>query len=243
MIEERESFYVKAKNFFILNWWTLWIVVVGASTISVYLNTKTNNRIDVVADLLEKNSKGVVMLTYAGTPVYAEKEIINIQDEEFKKSLRAILQKYLIIDASRLTNDYADIPASVEDIYNKNEDLSDFNTYYLKAKEDKQAFNYMKEHLRTLLSLLKEANLPENIVLLKSRMDSYEIVNNSFTTVIYADVLLDYFLPEFNQWKRSKGGIRIDATGIFDSTKGDALNPLGIKINTFKVTYPKKREK
>lgn len=243
MVKDRNSFYEKAKNFFILNWWLLWVTVVGAMGITIYLNIKSSNDIEKTLTLLEKNSKGVVMLTYAGTPVYAEKSIIDIQDENFKKTIRAILQKYLIIDSSRLTNDFTNIPTTLEETYEKQEDLKDFNLYYLKSKEDKQAFNFMKEHLKTLLSLLKEDNLPEIITILNSRMDKYEVVNNTFTCTVYVDVLLQYFLTESNQWKRSKGGIKIEAKGYFDASKGDAFNPLGIKIDYFKVAYPKKREK
>lgn len=243
MIQDNDTFFQKAKNFFILNWWLLWIAIMGSMAIIVYLTINTRIDMKKTMEIVEKNSKGVVMLTYAGTPIYAEKTIIDIQDENFQKTLRAILQKYLILDTSRLTNDYRDIPATLEDIYNKNEDLRDFNEYYLKAKEDKKSFNYMKEHIKVLLSLLKEDNLPESIVLLKSKTDKYEIKNNTFSITVFADVRLEYYLPELKDWERKRGAVKIEAAGYFDSSKGNSFNPLGIKIDTFKVTYPKKREK
>jgi len=243
MIVDRESFTEKAKIFLITNWWLLWLFIAVSSTINVFIYFDMNKKFERVLAIVEKNSKGVSMLTYAGTPVYNEKQIIDIQDENFKKAVRSILQRYLIIDSSRLTKNFTDIPSSMEDIYNKNEDISDFNVHYLKAKEDKQAFNFMKEHLKVLLSLLKSDNLPETITLLKSRTDKYEVIDNKFNIVVFADVKLDYFLTESNSWERKLGALKIEASGLFDSTNGDAFNPLGIKINTFKVTYPKKREK
>lgn len=243
MIIDNENFITKAKNFFILNWWTLWLVIVGSMVLTVYLNVQTRIDMNNTMNMLEKNSKGVVMLTYSGVPIYGEKTIIDIQDENFQKSLKSMLQKYLIIDASRLTNDYRDIPATMEDVFNSNEELKDFAEYYLKAKTDVNAFNYMKEHLRVLLALLKEDNLPETITLLKSKIDKYEIKNNEFSVIIYADVKLEYYVSEKKEWERKRGAIKIEASGSFDSSTGDAFNPLGIKINTFKVTYPKKREK
>ncbi len=243
MVEDRDSFLIKAKNFFILNWWTLWIVIVFSMVFTVYLNMQTRADIKETIKMLDKNSKGVVMLTYAGTPIYGEKTIIDIQDENFQKSLKSMLQKYLITDASRVTNDYRLFPAVIEDVFNTNEELNDFAEYYLKPKEDANAFNYMKEHLKVILALLKEDNLPETIVILKSNIDKYEIKNNTFNATIFVDVKLDYYLSEKKEWERKRGAVKIEASGKFDSAYGDAFNPLGIKINTFSVTYPKKRDK
>ncbi len=157
MVEDRDSFLIKAKNFFILNWWTLWIVVVFSMVFTVYLNMQTRADMKETIKMLDKNSKGVVMLTYAGTPIYGEKTIIDIQDENFQKSLKSMLQKYLITDASRVTNDYRLFPAVIEDIFNTNEELNDFTEYYLKPKEDANAFNYMKEHLKVLMALISKS--------------------------------------------------------------------------------------
>lgn len=241
MVVDNDSFLQKAKNFFILNWWTLWIIIVGAMTITVYLNYQTRVEMKEALQMLDKNSKGVVMLTASGMPIYGEKTIIDIQNEDFKKSLKSMLQKYLITDASRLTNDYRDIPATIEDVFNDSEEMTDFNKYYLQSKTDKNAFNFMKDHLKVLLSLLKEDNLPETIVLLQSKIDKYEIKNNTFNITVYADVKLDYYLPEKKEFERKRGGIKIEAAGLFDSSNGNPFNPLGIKINSFKVSYPKKR--
>ncbi len=170
MVQDRDNFYTKAKNFFILNWWLLWILMVSSTVITVYVNMKTRADMKETRDLLHKNSKGVVMLTYAGTPIYGEKTIIDIQDDNFQKSLKSMLQKYLIIDAARLTNDYRNKPTTIEEIFNSNEELRDFSEYYLQVKDNPNSFNFMKEHLKVLLGLLQGDNLPETIIILKSKI-------------------------------------------------------------------------
>lgn len=241
MIVDNDSFLQKAKNFFILNWWLLWIVIGVSSFMSVKLNMDTNAKVEKTMEAVEKNSKGVIMLTYSGVPIYGDKTIIDIQNEHFKKSLKAMLQKYLIVDAARITNDYRNTPTTIEEMFNKSEDIMDFNEHFLQAKTDKNAFNQMKDHLNVLLSLLKEGNLPETIVLLSSKIDKYEIKNNTFNITVYADVKVEYYLPEIRDWERKRTGLKIEATGKFDSALGNPFNPLGIKIDAFQVTYPKKR--
>lgn len=241
MVKDRESFYTKAKNFFILNWWMLWIVLVISIIINVKLSSDARHDAKVTRDYVEKAVKGVVMLTASGMPIYGEKTIIDIQNEDFKKMVRATLQKYLITDASRLTNAWRNIPSGIEDLFNKNEELKDFSNYYLDAKNNPQSFLFMKEHLRILYGLIRDDNLPENITLLKSRTDKYEIKENTFNITIFADVQIEFYLTETKTWERKVGTIQIEASGSFDASNGNAFNPLGLKITRFSTKYPKKR--
>ena len=242
MVQDRETFWIKAKNFFVLNWWLLWILLVASTAHTFYSNAKTTVLAERALEAVEKNSKSVVMLSYAGTPIHTEKTTVDIESELFQKTLKAILQKYLITDATRITKDYTRIPATIEDTFNMNEELKDFNQYFLQTKNDANAFNFMKNHLKVILGLLKEDNLPETIVLLESKIEKYEIKDNTFKVLITANIKVDYFLVESNAWNRKNGAIKIEATGKFDPSTGNAFNPLGIKIDYFKVMYPKKRE-
>ncbi|WP_152632628.1 hypothetical protein [Aliarcobacter butzleri] len=158
--------------------------------------------------------------------------------EEYLKELLTI---HLITDAIQLTNEYRDVPTYTEDIYNRSEHIKTFSENFMNVKTDKKAFNHLKEYLNSLLSLVKDNNLPEMIVVLNSKVNKYTIENDTFNIEILSDVKVDYYIPETKEWKNKTTTLKIEATGKFEKSLTKQINPLGVEINTFKVLYPTKR--
>lgn len=169
-----------------------------------------------------------------------KEETAKIEENILKNTLRLNLLKYLITDAGKLTNEYQNIPNTIEDIYKFNKDFRDFAEFFLNVKEDKKTFNIAKEHLKVLVGLIKGNKLPENIIILDSKIEKYEIKNDVFKISITANAKSDYYLYESNTWNRKDGQITIEATGKVNTLPKNEINPLGIKINNFKTTFLKK---
>lgn len=170
-----------------------------------------------------------------------KEETTKIEENILKNTLRMGLLKYLITDALKVTNDYQYIPKTIDDIYKINKDFRDFSEFFLNVKEDANAFNLIKKHLKVILGLIKKDKLPENIIIMDSKIEKYEIKNNVFKILITANVKIDYYLYESNTWNKKNGLINIEATGKVDALPKNEINPLGIKINNFKTTFLEKR--
>lgn len=158
--------------------------------------------------------------------------------EEYLKKLLTI---HLITDAVQLTNEYRDVPINIEDIYNRSEHIKTFSENFMNVKTDKKAFNHLKEYLNSLLSLVKDNNLPEMIIVLNSKVNKYTIENDTFSIEILSDAKVDYYIPETKEWKNKTTTLKIEATGKFYKSLIKEINPLGVEIKTFKVLHPTKR--
>ena len=172
-----------------------------------------------------------------------KEETARIEENLLKNTLKMNLQKYLIIDALRVTNAYKDIPKTVDDIYKINKDSRDFSEFFLNIKEDANALILMKNHLEVILGFIKENKLPEYIILNDSKIEKYEKKGNIFKISILVNVSADSFLIKTREWNKKENNIKIEATGEVNNLPSNQINPLGIKINSFKVTYLKKEEK
>lgn len=170
----------------------------------------------------------------------AKEETAIIEENVVKNTLKISLQKYLIVDTLKVTNGYKDIPKTIDDIYKSNKESRDFSEFFLNVKKDDKAFNLMKAHLEVILTLIKKNKLPEYIIITDSKIEKYEKKDNAFKISILVNVSADSFLVKTGEWDKKKDNIKIEATGKINILPTNQINPLGIKINSFKVAYLKK---
>ena len=242
-IKNKISLVEKIKNFFMLNWWLVWLSNI-AIVVFVFLATSAMEA--QIKDLLKKEVSGVVFLGQNGQVMLGEKTRIDASaNTSFQSAIKNNLMNYLIIDAQKLTNNYRIKINNADELFDSYAPFNEFGKNFMALNNDKypNAFGYFKTLLTGAVQAIKEDTLPDQIVPYNSSVINYEWNDKEQTFEITVNAMVNTFVYNavLNNYEKKEGTIQIRAKGFFDLTHNSPINPLGIKYYELGVTNASKK--
>lgn len=245
-IKSKTTFVEKIKNFFMLNWWLVWLSN-AAIVVFVFLSTsimKTQN--EEIKDLLKKEVAGVVFLGQNGQVMLGEKTRIDASSStSFQSAIKNNLINYLVIDAQKITNNYRIKISNADELFDSYTPFNEFGRNFMALNNEKypKAFGFFKTLLTGAVQAINEDTLPDQIVPYDSSVINYEWNDKEQTFEITVNAMVNTFVYNavLNNYDRKEGTIQIRAKGYFDLTHNSPINPLGIKYFEIGVTNASKK--
>jgi hypothetical protein len=237
--KDKKTITEKSSEFMATNWWILWVAIFFNSAYSFYSVNDVALKYTKALEKIDKASKGVVMLDYSGRAIYNDKKMIDALNPGFKAAILNSIRFYSVKDWQTLSNKFSKSIKSVEDLEAGNQDFVEFKENYL-ASDGSADLDFLG-YEKTLLYLVSTDNLPEKIVPTGARVNSYKVVDNTFEIYVTIDVYQSIYMVESDKTIDRTGVIEVKASGVFDPEAGTPINPLGIRFNSYKPTYLKKR--
>jgi hypothetical protein len=245
-IKSKTTFVEKIKNFFMLNWWLVWLSN-AAIVVFVFLSTsimKTQN--EEIKDLLKKEVAGVVFLGQNGQVMLGEKTRIDASSStSFQSAIKNNLINYLVIDAQKITNNYRIKISNADELFDSYTPFNEFGRNFMALNNEKypKAFGFFKTLLTGAVQAINEDTLPDQIVPYDSSVINYEWNDKEQTFEITVNAMVNTFVYNavLNNYDKKEGTIQIRAKGYFDLTHNSPINPLGIKYFEIGVTNASKK--
>ena len=245
-IKSKTTFVEKIKNFFMLNWWLVWLSN-AAIVVFVFLSTsimKTQN--EEIKDLLKKEVAGVVFLGQNGQVMLGEKTRIDASSStSFQSAIKNNLINYLVIDAQKITNNYRIKISNADELFDSYTPFNEFGRNFVALNNEKypKAFGFFKTLLTGAVQAINEDTLPDQIVPYDSSVINYEWNDKEQTFEITVNAMVNTFVYNavLNNYDKKEGTIQIRAKGYFDLTHNSPINPLGIKYFEIGVTNASKK--
>jgi hypothetical protein len=245
-IKSKTTFVEKIKNFFMLNWWLVWLSN-AAIVVFVFLSTsimKTQN--EEIKDLLKKEVAGVVFLGQNGQVMLGEKTRIDASSStSFQSAIKNNLINYLVIDAQKITNNYRIKISNADELFDSYTPFNEFGRNFMALNNEKypKAFGFFKTLLTGAVQAINEDTLPDQIVPYDSSVINYEWNDKEQTFEITVNAMVNTFVYNavLNNYDKKEGTIQIRAKGYFDLTRNSPINPLGIKYFEIGVTNASKK--
>ncbi|WP_122872066.1 hypothetical protein [Campylobacter showae] len=245
-IKSKTTFVEKIKNFFMLNWWLVWLSN-AAIVVFVFLSMtimKTQN--EEIKDLLKKEVAGVVFLGQNGQVMLGEKTRIDASSNtSFQSAIKNNLINYLVIDAQKITNNYRIKISNADELFDSYTPFNEFGKNFMALNSEKypKAFGFFKTLLTGAVQAINEDTLPDQIVPYDSSVINYEWNDKEQTFEITVNAMVNTFVYNavLNNYDRKEGTIQIRAKGYFDLTHNSPINPLGIKYFEIGVTNASKK--
>lgn len=245
-IKSKTTFVEKIKNFFMLNWWLVWLSN-AAIVVFVFLSMtimKTQN--EEIKDLLKKEVAGVVFLGQNGQVMLGEKTRIDASSNtSFQSAIKNNLINYLVIDAQKITNNYRIKISNADELFDSYTPFNEFGKNFMALNNEKypKAFGFFKTLLTGAVQAINEDTLPDQIVPYDSSVINYEWNDKEQTFEITVNAMVNTFVYNavLNNYDRKEGTIQIRAKGYFDLTHNSPINPLGIKYFEIGVTNASKK--
>ena len=245
-IKSKTTFVEKIKNFFMLNWWLVWLSN-AAIVVFVFLSTsimKTQN--EEIKDLLKKEVAGVVFLGQNGQVMLGEKTRIDASSStSFQSAIKNNLINYLVIDAQKITNNYRIKISNADELFDSYTPFNEFGRNFMALNNEKypKAFGFFKTLLTGAVQAINEDTLPDQIVPYDSSVINYEWNDKEQTFEITVNAMVNTFVYNavLNNYDKKEGTIQIRAKGYFDLTRNSPINPLGIKYFVIGVTNASKK--
>ena len=234
-IKSKTTFVEKIKNFFMLNWWLVWLSN-AAIVVFVFLSTsimKTQN--EEIKDLLKKEVAGVVFLGQNGQVMLGEKTRIDASSStSFESAIKNNLINYLVRDAQ-----------NADELFDSYTPFNEFGRNFMALNNEKypKAFGFFKTLLTGAVQAINEDTLPDQIVPYDSSVINYEWNDKEQTFEITVNAMVNTFVYNavLNNYDKKEGTIQIRAKGYFDLTHNSPINPLGIKYFEIGVTNASKK--
>ena len=245
-IKSKTTFVEKIKNFFMLNWWLVWLSN-AAIVVFVFLSMtimKTQN--EEIKDLLKKEVAGVVFLGQNGQVMLGEKTRIDASSNtSFQSAIKNNLINYLVIDAQKITNNYRIKISNADELFDSYTPFNEFGKNFMALNSEKypKAFGFFKTLLTGAVQAINEDTLPDQIVPYDSSVINYEWNDKEQTFEITVNAMVNTFVYNavLNNYDKKEGTIQIRAKGYFDLTHNSPINPLGIKYFEIGVTNASKK--
>ena len=245
-IKSKTTSVEKIKNFFMLNWWLVWLSN-AAIVVFVFLSTsimKTQN--EEIKDLLKKEVAGVVFLGQNGQVMLGEKTRIDASSStSFQSAIKNNLINYLVIDAQKITNNYRIKISNADELFDSYTPFNEFGRNFMALNNEKypKAFGFFKTLLTGAVQAINEDTLPDQIVPYDSSVINYEWNDKEQTFEITVNAMVNTFVYNavLNNYDKKEGTIQIRAKGYFDLTHNSPINPLGIKYFEIGVTNASKK--
>ena len=245
-IKSKTTFVEKIKNFFMLNWWLVWLSN-AAIVVFVFLSTsimKMQN--EEIKDLLKKEVAGVVFLGQNGQVMLGEKTRIDASSStSFQSAIKNNLINYLVIDAQKITNNYRIKISNADELFDSYTPFNEFGRNFMALNNEKypKAFGFFKTLLTGAVQAINEDTLPDQIVPYDSSVINYEWNDKEQTFEITVNAMVNTFVYNavLNNYDRKEGTIQIRAKGYFDLAHNSPINPLGIKYFEIGVTNASKK--
>ncbi len=243
-LEDSSGFYEKAKQFFKLNWWLLWIGYVFILIFIVITAIQMQSDNERIKNLLEREVRGVVFVGQNGQVMFSEKTLIDAgSDSRLKSVIKNNLVNNLILDASKISNNYKIKINNPDDIYSNYKKVRNFYQNFIPFKNPKypKAVNYFRTMLNGYVQSINKRNLPEQIVPEDSLIATYNWNDESQTFFIVVNVKASVFVYNIakNAFDNKEATIQIRAKGYFDIMESTTENPLGIKYFEVGITNAK----
>ena len=245
-IKSKTTFVEKIKNFFMLNWWLVWLSN-AAIVVFVFLSTSIMNpQNEEIKDLLKKEVAGVVFLGQNGQVMLGEKTRIDASSStSFQSAIKNNLINYLVIDAQKITNNYRIKISNADELFDSYTPFNEFGRNFMALNNEKypKAFGFFKTLLTGAVQAINEDTLPDQIVPYDSSVINYEWNDKEQTFEITVNAMVNTFVYNavLNNYDRKEGTIQIRAKGYFDLTHNSPINPLGIKYFEIGVTNASKK--
>lgn len=230
----------KSKEFLSQNWWLLFV---SQGLLFFYMWSSLSSikdKYNEVLQVFKDSSRGVVMLDYSGRAIYTEKTQLDILNPGFKKAIANAIRFYGIKDWNSISKGYKNKVKTVEELEKSDDMLVEFKENFFNS-EDQQGIADFDAFEKTLLYLLNADLLPEKIQPTNATITSYKVDGDKFEIEVLVDVTQNVYLLETDKWVDKTGQIVVKAGGYFNPSKATEINPLGIKFESFKPTYLKKR--
>lgn len=245
-IKSKTTFVEKIKNFFMLNWWLVWLSN-AAIVVFVFISTsimKTQN--EDIKNLLKKEVAGVVFLGQNGQVMLGEKTRIDASSStSFQSAIKNNLINYLVIDAQKITNNYRIKISNADELFDSYTPFNEFGKNFIALNNEKypKAFGFFKTLLTGAVQAINEDTLPDQIVPYDSSVINYEWNDKEQTFEITVNAMVNTFVYNavLNNYDKKEGTIQIRAKGYFDLTNNSPINPLGIKYFEIGVTNASKK--
>jgi len=241
---ERSGFD-KIRGFLFTNWFLIWIVILANVIFSVMVLSTNEEVVTKYQEGLKKMkeiSKRVILLGVDGRVVEAKTQPLYANTPGFKEAVARTLDYYFIWDWEDITKGYTIKIKNLDDFYNNSPKLQELVKNFLDPKNYPQGLKDVKLYFEYLINLLNTNKLPEVIKVLGYKITKYEVDRNKFLIEVYFPVLIKYYKVDEDKWYSKEGTIYMKATGIFDPSKGNATNPLGLIITGFKARYVTKED-
>lgn len=239
MEENKKSLLDSGREFMALNWYILWVVILGVFLYIAIVIGDLSEKYSVALEKIDKATKGIVLLDYTGRVIQVDKRTIDSTNTAFQAAVKNALRFYLIQDWQTLSKNYSVKIKSTDDIETNNPDIVEFRDNYL--AHGKQAGSDYLAFIKTLAYLIGSDNLPEKIKASDTTVVSYNVDQNTFDIELRVNVSQSVYLIESDRTVDKTGTIEIKATGEFDPSDGTPVNPLGIRFTSIQPTYLKKR--
>lgn len=245
-IKNKTSLVEKIKNFFMLNWWLVWLSNMAIVVFVFWATSAMKAQNEEIKDLLKKEVSGVVFLGQNGQVMLGEKTRIDASaNTSFQSAIKNNLMNYLIIDAQKLTNNYRIKINNADELFDSYAPFNEFGKNFMALNNDKypNAFGYFKTLLTGAVQAIKEDTLPDQIVPYNSSVINYEWNDKEQTFEITVNAMVNTFVYNavLNNYEKKEGTIQIRAKGFFDLTHNSPINPLGIKYYELGVTNASKK--
>jgi len=225
------------KEFLKRNWFILWIVLALSIIVNILIYINFSSTTSQLIEEYKKNNKLVVMLSPTGDVIPATKVSIFKYKKGLENAIVKLIINNLVLDGETITQGFQVQPNNIKQIVFNNPDLLNFYKYYLTDN----AKNLLVKYLRNILSIYNNDNLPEFIKIKNITINSFLVNKNGFEVKFQADLVMNSYFKEQNKYITQQATIYGSANGFIDYQSRSIHNPLGIKINSFSITIPKKR--
>lgn len=242
--QRTESLNFKCEQFFGKNWKYVASFIALSLLVLAYEIGEISSSMKNLEKIVYENNGKVVLTTSDGRAIKVTKE--PLKAEYLKQFAVSVFVNNFIISRSQLTNNFKKPNfKDYQEALNTLPQLKNILFNFIDYKDDKEkgieanaiAVGDLRAYVQWLISALAQDKLPEYIAIKDYSLEKYEYQGNKFNLELNIKVIAQSYILSQNQYISQQGVFKINAEGSFDLSKGNDINPYGMRIERFKI-YP-----
>ncbi|QKG30264.1 hypothetical protein [Campylobacter sp. RM16187] len=227
----KETLNFKCEQFFGKNWKFVGSFIGISMLVMAYQIGDISSKMDKLTEVVYENNGKVVLTTTDGRALKVVKE--PLKAEYLKQFAVSTFVNNFIVSKSQLTNNFEKIQFS-----NASEVLDNVPSLRLILKnfiDTPQGSGDIKAYSTWLISSVVNDKLPEYIALKDYSLDRYEYNGNKYELEISIKVIAQSWMIAKSEYVAQNGVIKIKASGSFDLSKSNDINPYGMRIDRIQI--------
>lgn len=227
----KETLNFKCEQFFGKNWKFIGSFIAISMLVMAYHIGEISSKMDKLTEVVYENNGKVVLTTTDGRALKVVKE--PLKAEYLKQFAVSTFVNNFIVSKSQLTNNFEKIQFS-----NASEVLDNVPSLRLILKnfiDTPQGSGDIKAYSTWLISSVVNDKLPEYIALKDYSLDRYEYNGNKYELEISIKVIAQSWMIAKSEYVAQNGVIKIKASGSFDLSKSNDINPYGMRIDRIQI--------